>query len=209
MWQRRGKVCLDACDVWNMCSDCHCSGGRPVGEERRGVQVTVFPSGSCQHKERKSEGGRRRKKLVVELIRNSWMRICNRDQTRRNKTRRVNTWCRFAASRWRHPLTSWQLENGVLAIPSPILAASLLSQRNANNANMPGLSFWRQELRLTPFVLTVTLRKLTDASSDVLPDIKQRASKWNTLLPWIKSLFLWLWTLLETLGMMQKYNSKS
>lgn len=40
-------------------------------------------------KSERAREGEGKKKLVVELIRNSWMRICNRDQTRRNKTRRV------------------------------------------------------------------------------------------------------------------------
>lgn len=118
---------------------------------------------------REGGGGRKKKQLVFELMRNSWMTICNRDQTRRNKTRRVT----HVDSQPHDEFIRWHadsLKNGVLAIPSPILAASLVSQRNANNANMLGMSFWFQELTLTSFVLTVMLRNLTDVSLDVLLD---------------------------------------
>lgn len=48
--EEKKKVFLDVCNVWNICLVCYRCRGRAGGEERRGVPVTLFPSGSCQHK---------------------------------------------------------------------------------------------------------------------------------------------------------------
>lgn len=67
---------LDVCNVWNIC---HCSGGRAVGEERQGsssYSISSWLSSAfvIYSSEEGGEGNR-----LAELIRVSWMKICNRD----------------------------------------------------------------------------------------------------------------------------------
>lgn len=89
-----GKVFLDVGNVWNICPGCHCSGGRAVGEERRAVRVSAFPSGFCQLKSfwGGEDGGKRiRFHLYLNSMRKLWMEICNGYQAAEHDET-CNTW---------------------------------------------------------------------------------------------------------------------